>query len=48
MHGWLLGQVGGSRFRGMAVMRISVVGWQTTPEDIDRSAAAILAAARAD
>jgi glutamate/tyrosine decarboxylase-like PLP-dependent enzyme len=39
--------VGGSTFRGKAVMRISVVGWQTTSEDIDRSAEAILAAARA-
>jgi hypothetical protein len=34
-------------FQGRAVMRISVVGWQTTSEDIDRSADAILAAARA-
>jgi glutamate/tyrosine decarboxylase-like PLP-dependent enzyme len=38
--------VGGSTFRGKAVMRISIVGWQTTAEDIDRSAEAILAAAR--
>jgi len=37
----------GSTFRGQAVMRVSVVGWQTTTEDIERSAAAILAAARA-
>jgi glutamate/tyrosine decarboxylase-like PLP-dependent enzyme len=37
----------GSRFRGQAVMRGSVVGWQTTAEDVDRSAEAILAAARA-
>jgi glutamate/tyrosine decarboxylase-like PLP-dependent enzyme len=37
----------GSSFQGRAVMRISVVGWQTTSEDIDRSADAILAAARA-
>ena len=36
----------GSTFRGQAVMRISVVGWQTTADDIDRSARAILAAAR--
>ncbi len=36
----------GSKFRGRAVMRISVVGWQTTAEDIDRSAAAIIRAAR--
>jgi glutamate/tyrosine decarboxylase-like PLP-dependent enzyme len=38
----------GSSFQGHAVMRISVVGWQTTTEDIDRSADAILAAARAE
>ena len=37
----------GSTFRGQAVMRISVVGWQTTADDIDRSADAILEAARA-
>jgi len=36
----------GSTFRGQAVMRISVVGWQTTRDDVDRSADAILAAAR--
>ena len=36
--------LGGSTFRGKAVMRISVVGWQTTEADIDRSAEAILAA----
>ncbi len=36
----------GSTFRGEAVMRISVVGWQTTVDDIDRSTRAILAAAR--
>jgi glutamate/tyrosine decarboxylase-like PLP-dependent enzyme len=40
--------LGGSSFQGHAVMRISVVGWQTTTEDIDRSADAILAAARAE
>jgi glutamate/tyrosine decarboxylase-like PLP-dependent enzyme len=39
--------LGGSTFRGRAVMRISVVGWQTTAEDVDRSADAILRAARA-
>ena len=37
----------GSTFRGRTVMRISVVGWQTTAQDIDRSAGAILAAAKA-
>ena len=35
----------GSTFRGRAVMRISVVGWQTTADDIDRSVAAILRSA---
>ena len=35
----------GSTFRGQVVMRISVVGWQTTADDIERSAAAILRAA---
>jgi hypothetical protein len=35
----------GSTFRGQAVMRISVVGWQTTADDVDRSAEAILEAA---
>ena len=36
--------LGGSSFHGKSVMRISVVGWQTTEADIDRSAEAILAA----
>ena len=36
----------GSTFRGQAVMRVSIVGWQTATDDIDRSAEAILAAAR--
>lgn len=35
-----------SSFRGQAVMRISIVGWQTAADDIDRSAEAILRAAR--
>lgn len=35
---------GGSRWHGAAVMRISVIGWQTTAADADRSADAILAA----
>ena len=35
----------GSTFGDRAVMRISIVGWRTTPEDVDRSADAILAAA---
>jgi glutamate/tyrosine decarboxylase-like PLP-dependent enzyme len=38
--------LGGSSFRGQAVMRISLVGWQTTGADVDRSVEAILAAAR--
>ena len=38
---------GGSRWRGRVVMRISVSGWQTTAEDADRSADAMLAALRA-
>jgi glutamate/tyrosine decarboxylase-like PLP-dependent enzyme len=37
---------GGSIFDGRTVMRVSIVGWQTTAEDIDRSAEAILGAAR--
>ena len=37
---------GGSRWQGRTVMRISVVGWQTTTADAERSAAAILAAHR--
>ena len=39
--------LGGSTFRGRAVMRVSIVGWQTTRADVERSADAILAAARA-
>jgi glutamate/tyrosine decarboxylase-like PLP-dependent enzyme len=39
--------LGGSRFKGRAVMRISIVGWQTTADDIERSADSILEAARA-
>ncbi len=35
---------GGSRWHGVIVMRISVIGWQTTATDADRSADAILAA----
>ena len=37
----------GSSFRGQTVMRVSVVGWQTTADDVSRSAEAILASARA-
>ncbi len=36
-----------SRWQGRAVLRISVSGWQTTAQDADRSADAILAALRA-
>jgi glutamate/tyrosine decarboxylase-like PLP-dependent enzyme len=38
--------LGGSSFRGRAVMRISIVGWQTAAVDVDRSVEAILRAAR--
>jgi glutamate/tyrosine decarboxylase-like PLP-dependent enzyme len=34
--------VSGSTFRGRGVMRVSVVGWQTTPGDIDESAESII------
>jgi glutamate/tyrosine decarboxylase-like PLP-dependent enzyme len=40
--------VGGTRWRGRAAMRVSVSNWSTTEADIDRSAQAILAAARAE
>jgi glutamate/tyrosine decarboxylase-like PLP-dependent enzyme len=36
----------GTTWQGMTAMRISIVNWSTTDEDIDRSAAAILRAAR--
>jgi glutamate/tyrosine decarboxylase-like PLP-dependent enzyme len=39
--------LGGSEWQGRAVMRISVSSWRTTAEDVERSAAAILAAAAA-
>jgi glutamate/tyrosine decarboxylase-like PLP-dependent enzyme len=35
----------GTTWHGMAAMRISIVNWSTTDDDIDRSAAAILRAA---
>jgi glutamate/tyrosine decarboxylase-like PLP-dependent enzyme len=41
---WLAGTI----WHGMAAIRISIVNWSTTDEDIDRSAAAILRAAAAD
>jgi hypothetical protein len=37
----------GTTFKGRAAMRVSIVGWQTTSADVDRSADAILAAAAA-
>ena len=37
----------GTTWRGRAAMRISVSNWQTTSEDVERSTAAILAAAAA-
>ena len=36
----------GSTFKGRRVMRISIVGWQTSERDADVSVAAILAALR--
>jgi hypothetical protein len=37
---------GGTTWRGEAAMRISISGWQTDEEDVDRSAEAILDAHR--
>jgi hypothetical protein len=34
--------LGGTSWAGRAAMRVSVSGWQTTGDDIERSAAAIL------
>jgi glutamate/tyrosine decarboxylase-like PLP-dependent enzyme len=39
--------LGGTTWAGHAAMRVSVSGWQTTEEDIDRSATAILGCAAA-
>jgi glutamate/tyrosine decarboxylase-like PLP-dependent enzyme len=39
--------LGGSVWRGLGAMRVSVSGWNTTEADIDRSADAILRSARA-
>jgi glutamate/tyrosine decarboxylase-like PLP-dependent enzyme len=39
--------LGGTVWHGMAAMRISIVNWATSEEDVDRSAAAIIRAARA-
>ncbi|MGH9666960.1 MAG: aspartate aminotransferase family protein, partial [Bryobacteraceae bacterium] len=38
---------GGTVWHGHAAMRISVSSWATTEDDVDRSVAAILRAARA-
>jgi len=38
--------LGGTTWHGMAAMRISVSNWSTTEEDVDRSAEAILRAAK--
>jgi glutamate/tyrosine decarboxylase-like PLP-dependent enzyme len=38
--------MGGTTWRGMAAMRVSVSGWATGEDDIDRTVAAIEAAAR--
>ena len=35
---------GGTKWRGQTAMRISISNWSTTPDDIERSAAAILVA----
>lgn len=37
--------LGGTTWHGMAAMRISIINWATSEDDIDRSAAAIVAAA---
>jgi hypothetical protein len=39
--------LGGTTWHDMAAMRISVSGWATTEEDVDRSVEAILRAAAA-
>jgi hypothetical protein len=36
--------MGGTSWHGMRLMRISVSGWSTTEEDVDRSIEAVLAA----
>lgn len=40
--------LGGTRWQGMEAMRVSVSNWSTTEADLDRSAAAIVAAFRAE
>ena len=39
--------LGGTTWRGVAAMRVSVTSWRTTDEDVERSAGAILRAAAA-
>ena len=39
--------MGATTWRGRRLMRISVSSWRTTEADVDRSVAAILAAAEA-
>ena len=39
--------LGTSTLHGRTIIRISIVGWQTTADDVERSADAILAAVRA-
>jgi glutamate/tyrosine decarboxylase-like PLP-dependent enzyme len=38
--------LGGTTWHGMAAMRVSVTGWRTSDQDVDRSVEAILRAAR--
>jgi hypothetical protein len=38
--------MGGTNWRGLRLMRISVSNWSTTEDDVDRSVNAILAAAK--
>jgi len=40
--------LGGTRWHDQQAMRVSVSNWSTSEEDIDRSADAILSAARAE
>ena len=39
---------GPTTWRGRAAMRVSVSGWSTTPADIDRSVAAVVACSGRD
>ena len=40
--------LGGTVWHGMAAMRVSVSSWRTTPEDVERSADAVIAALDAE